>query len=77
MLRLIEEERQLDEKIEKLDAFTKSDAFKGIDIIQQSLLSVQVLAMVTYSRCLNERLKAMNAYASDGSNPPNGPGTPP
>lgn len=78
IVRLIEEESQLDEKIGKLDAFIKSEKFKTVDAIQQSLLKVQIHAMVAYSQCLHQRLKGLtSASSSDGSNPPHGPGTPP
>ena len=56
MERLIEEKNQLDEKIAKLDVFTKSDAFNGIDNVQRGLLRVQLNAMRTYSQVLDERL---------------------
>lgn len=56
MGRLIEEKNQLDEKIAKLDVFTKSDAFNGIDNVQRGLLRIQLNAMRTYSQVLDERL---------------------
>jgi len=54
--RLIEEKAQLNERIEKLEAFQKSDAFQSISPVQQSLLNVQLNAMRTYSQILVERL---------------------
>jgi len=54
--RLSDEKSQLDEKIVKLEAFIKSDAFNTIDNVQCGLLKIQLNAMVTYSQILNERL---------------------
>ena len=54
--RLIEEERELDIKIEKLDEFLLSDKAKDIDPEQLALLNIQVTAMETYSRVLKQRL---------------------
>jgi transcription termination factor NusB len=54
--RLIDEKQQLDEKIEKLNSFIRSENFKSIEMVQQSLLQVQLLSMETYSQCLTERL---------------------
>lgn len=54
--RLSDEKSQLDEKIAKLEAFTKSDAFNSIDNVQRGLLKIQLNAMVTYSQILDERL---------------------
>ena len=54
--RLSDEKSQLDEKIAKLEAFTKSDAFNSIDNVQRGLLKIQLNAMATYSQILDERL---------------------
>jgi hypothetical protein len=54
--RLSDEKSQLDEKIAKLQAFTNSDAFNGIDNVQRGLLKIQLNAMATYSQVLDERL---------------------
>lgn len=54
--RLSDEKSQLDEKIAKLEAFTKSDAFNSIDNVQRGLLKIQLNAMATYSQVLDERL---------------------
>ena len=54
--RLIDEKQQLDVKIEKLTQFIQSENFKSIEMVQQSLLQVQLLSMETYSQCLTERL---------------------
>ena len=54
--RLIEEQKQLEVKIEKLKAFLQSDSSNKIDPIQLALLSIQLPTMEGYLRCLNERL---------------------
>jgi len=54
--RLIQEKAELNEKMEKLDAFMASEAFQRIDPVQMTLLNIQSLAMVTYSQCLLERI---------------------
>ncbi len=54
--RLVDEKTQLDEKIEKLEAFTLSENFQKIEAVQMSLLNAQLFAMKTYSQILLERL---------------------
>ena len=54
--RLVEEKAQLDERLEKLQAFQSSDAFQNIAAVQQTLLNVQANAMATYSQVLLERI---------------------
>ena len=54
--RLIDEKAQLGEKIEKLEAFTKSENFQKIDSVQATLLKAQLPAMKTYHQILDERL---------------------
>lgn len=58
--RLLTEKSELDEKIEKLDAFQKSEKFKEIDPRQMSLLNIQAQAMATYSQCLLERVALLS-----------------
>lgn len=55
--RLTQEKAQLDERIEKLNAFKSSSAFVGISPIQQTILNIQVEAMETYRQALLERIK--------------------
>jgi hypothetical protein len=62
--RLSDEKSQLDEKIAKLKAFSKSDAFNGIDNVQRGLLKIQLNAMTTYSQCLDERLWRLSPQES-------------
>lgn len=57
--RLIEEKNQLEEKLDKLDAFLASDKVDGIADVQKALLFVQATAMNTYLRCLEERIERL------------------
>jgi hypothetical protein len=79
MTRLLEEKEQLDEKRSKLGGFIASEGFNNITPTQQHLLNIQSFAMATYSQCLLERIVSLRqaSASDDGSNPPNGPGTPP
>ena len=54
--RLLDEKAQLDERLEKLQAFQTSDGFQKIAAVQQTLLNVQANAMATYSQILLERI---------------------
>lgn len=54
--RLLKEKDELTEKIVKLDAFVSSDKINAVDQIQVSLLRVQLCAMRTYEKCLEERI---------------------
>jgi len=58
--RLIDEKKQLDEKIEKLETFVASEDFLKIKAEQMSLLNVQLFAMKTYSQILVERIALAN-----------------
>lgn len=57
--RLVEEQVQLEEKLNKLDSFILSDNFNKIDNVQKALLKVQATAMNTYNQCLKERLERL------------------
>lgn len=54
--RLVEEQAQLEEKLNKLNEFNQSDKVNEIDPVQKSLLIIQAGAMYTYNECLKERL---------------------
>ena len=54
--RLRLEKQELSEKVESLQKFIDSDAFKTIGNVQQTLLNIQINAMITYKQCLLERL---------------------
>lgn len=57
--RLVEEQAQLEEKLNKLNEFNQSEKVNGIDPVQKSLLIIQAGAMYTYNECLKERLARM------------------
>jgi hypothetical protein len=54
--RLIEEQKQLEEKLNKLNDFNQSDKVNDIDPVQKDLLLVQAGAMYTYNECLKARI---------------------
>lgn len=54
--KLIKEQKELTEKLDKLDAFLISEKIETIDDVQRALLHVQATAMNTYSQCLLERI---------------------
>lgn len=55
--RAIKEKDELDEKIEKLDAFIDADNFWELPITQQLLLYNQLDHMVQYSAILGQRIE--------------------
>lgn len=56
--RMHDELTELDAKLEKLTAFTNTEAFKELPEIQRDLLIAQSTAMATYCNILNMRIKA-------------------
>ena len=54
--RLVEEQAQLEEKLNKLNDFNQSEKIKEIDPVQKDLLLVQAGAMYTYNECLKARI---------------------
>lgn len=57
--RLVEEQAQLEEKLNKLDDFLMSEKVNNINDTQKALLQVQALAMNTYNQCLKERIERL------------------
>jgi hypothetical protein len=57
--RLVEEQAQLEEKLNKLNDFNQSEKVNEIDPTQKSLLLVQAGAMYTYNECLKARLERL------------------
>jgi TPP-dependent indolepyruvate ferredoxin oxidoreductase alpha subunit len=57
--RLIEEQAQLEEKLNKLNDFNQSEKANEIDPVQKSLLIIQSGAMYTYNECLKSRLERL------------------
>ena len=56
--RVVEEMRELNEKIDSLDTFIHSKVFPSVDVIQQNCLKRQIDAMELYSKILGERISA-------------------
>jgi len=54
--RVIEEKKQLDEKLLRLHNFLSSDKLKDLDLDDQNLLVEQELAMKIYSIILGNRI---------------------
>jgi len=59
--RLSEEKSQLDERLEKLQAFQALDAFHDLPPLLKTLMNVQVNVMATYSQILSERISFLNS----------------
>lgn len=55
-VRVIAEKAQLDDKIAKLDAFTKTQAFKSLTALDDELLTTQLSCMREYSSILARRI---------------------
>lgn len=53
--RIIEEHKELTQKIGKIDAFIESDTFKGLSDTEKDLLCMQAVCMKGYSTFLNAR----------------------
>lgn len=58
--RLAAEQEELQEKMEKLNGFIGTDAFKALPPMQRELLKVQAKSMDTYNQCLIGRLFWLN-----------------
>jgi pyridoxine 5'-phosphate synthase PdxJ len=54
--RVVEERRELNERLEKLRAFTESARFAGLAIAEQHALTSQEVSMAGYLYALDERL---------------------
>lgn len=57
--RLETEKSELEEKLNKLDAFLMSEKVNGVDDVQKALLQVQATSMNTYLQCLKERIERL------------------
>jgi hypothetical protein len=57
--RLIDEQKELEEKLNKLDGFLMSEKVSGVEDTQKALLKVQATAMNTYNQCLLERIERL------------------
>lgn len=57
--RLVEEQVQLEKKLNKLDDFLLTEGVNKIDDVQKALLIIQATSMNTYNQCLKERLERL------------------
>lgn len=57
--RLVQEQKELEEKLDKLNTFNESDKFQELEYIQRSLLIIQAGAMYTYNECLKARISIL------------------
>ena len=60
--RIVNEKKELDEKIEKLNKFIVSKKYSELDILERSKLDRQRMAMKNYSFCLWERITIFDPY---------------
>ena len=56
--RVVDEKTQLSEKLDKLETFTGTGVFAGLDPAEQSRLQRQFLIMQLYEQVLAERISA-------------------
>ena len=54
--RLVQEQKELEEKLDKLNTFNEGDKFQKLEYTQRSLLIIQAGAMYTYNECLKARI---------------------
>lgn len=56
LTRLVDEQLELQSKLEKLSDFISSGKIANVDLDQQRLLKMQVSAMVLYNEILKDRI---------------------
>ena len=64
--RVVEEQLELAERVERLEAFTKTAQFKGLDRYERELLRCQLLHMEIYLLTLNNRIAHFIREGKDG-----------
>lgn len=57
--RLVQEQKELEEKLAKLNTFNESDKFQELEYAQRTLLIIQAGAMYTYNECLKARISIL------------------
>lgn len=57
--RLVQEQKELEEKLDKLNTFNESDKFQELEYAQRTLLIIQAGAMYTYNECLKARISIL------------------
>lgn len=55
-LRVVDEKKDLDDKIEKLMLFIRTPTFEAVDSDEQSRLRIQLSTMIAYGTVLGERI---------------------
>lgn len=58
--RLQKEFAEIDERLQKLNAFNDSEQVERIPKLQRDLLAIQAGAMYTYRECLRSRIENFN-----------------
>ena len=61
--RMIEEYKELSERLKKLIVFTKTDKFTALDEEQRNLLEEQREAMSHYKKVLGQRIEINGGFA--------------
>lgn len=56
--RVVDEKRELDEKIDKLIGFLETEIFKTLPVDEQERLNRQAIIMGMYTEVLRERIEA-------------------
>lgn len=57
--RLVQEQKELEEKLDKLNTFNESAKFQELEYAQRTLLIIQAGAMYTYNECLKARISIL------------------
>lgn len=56
--RVVEEKKELDDKLQKLSLFFDTPVYASLDSAEQERLQKQEVAMITYSEILGDRIRA-------------------
>lgn len=59
LTRLVDEQLELQSKLDKLSSFISSGKISNVDLNQQRLLKMQVSAMVLYNEILKDRMSLL------------------
>jgi hypothetical protein len=58
--RVVQERKELNEKIEKLCKFIQSETFAALDAAEKNRMGRQLKAMISYENALGERIDAFH-----------------
>lgn len=61
-VRVLEERKELDTRVDALESFTHSVAFRALPASEKALLEYQLEAMRRYSEILGERIALWSAH---------------